>query len=169
MLAALFILVAVTLMVVVGIMFGKRAAPTGTGTPEAESTKVNPFESMTYSDDNTPKKAKDETDPEEVARILDSIEFESKLNSWEAAQDLRGQAKAKMAEFQALREEGDAAWHDAAREAKDLYEEAVQKATVYFNELKDAVGADAYPTQRVEKLLVTWRRDLIGLQKTVGR
>lgn len=167
MLAALFILVAVTLMVVVGIMFAKRAEPEVT--PETESTPVNPFESMTYSDDHSPKQAKDDTDPEEVARILESVEFQSKLNSWEEAQDLRGQAKVLMAEFQALREKGDADWHDKAREAKELYEEAVQKATVYFNELKDAVGADAYPTQRVEKLLVTWRRDLIGLHKTVGR
>jgi hypothetical protein len=166
----LLILAALSAMVLVYIMTAKREQVSQTTAVPAEP--VDPFAGMRYSDDHAAKGPKDDAsvlEAAEITELLSSVEFESKLDSWEQARVLQGQAKELMESFQVLRQDGDPSWRDQAREARGLYEEAVQRADVYYQELTAAIGSSAYQATRVEKLLQAWRRDLIGLHKTVGR
>ncbi len=166
---ALLLMLAVSALVVVGIMMGKSAKQTPAPTPEPE--RVNPFAHMDYSDEGPKAGAWDDAgamSAAEVDALLSSVEFKDELNNWERARDMQSEAKDLMAEFQELRGDGDADWHEVAAKAKKKYEEALQRGEVYHDALSAAIGDNEPQSTRLEKLLQAWRRDVMGLRKTVG-
>ena len=164
----LLLLLALTAMVVLFIMTNKRVASEQAQDPEPE--RVDPFAHMNYKDDDT--RAKDDDagakSVAEVAALLESVGFQDEVDNWTKARDLQGEAKDLMAAFQVERADGDPDWRVKAREAKRLYEDAVRRGEVYQDALVAEVGDGAYEAKRLDKLLQAWRRDLMGLRKTVG-
>ena len=164
----LILMVALTAMVVLFIMTNKRVVSDGTPAPAPEP--VDPFAHMDYSEDDAEATDWDEAgelSAAEVDAILASTEFQDELSNWDRARQLQGEAKDLMAAFQGEREAGDAGWRDKARDAKTKYEEALQRGEVYRDSLAGAIGEEDYQVRRLDKLLQAWRRDLMGLRKTV--
>ena len=166
MFAAFFVLGIIACIVVFGIMLGKRQQGVGSSNGGAESAAepsgpADPFEGMTYSDDNRGRKA-----PDAFAGVK---EFESDAELWVRAREAYAQAEALIDESAKLHAEGDASWRDLSTEAKTFCEEALQRAEVWRAALVDDVGEGATEVKRLDKTLQKWRRTSMMLHKTVSR
>lgn len=166
MFAAFFVLSIIAGIVVFGIMLGKRQQGVGSGDRAAESAAeasgpVDPFEGMSYSDENRGRNA--------PGPFADVKEFESDAELWLRAREAFEQADRLLAESSKLRAEGDATWRDLSAEAKTFCEEAVQRGDVWRAALVAEVGADSTEVKRLDKTLQKWRRTSMILHKTVTR
>ncbi|MFT4710176.1 MAG: hypothetical protein ACI9D0_000766 [Bacteroidia bacterium] len=94
------------------------------------------------------------------------MDFESQADAWTEAQDIQARAAVLHSRSSDLRLAGDAEWHDVAKEAKDLYEEAVEKARAYRVIYAGEYGEDSTLTKRLDKSIDIWNLALIGLHKT---
>ncbi|MDG1498842.1 MAG: hypothetical protein P8N31_01780 [Planctomycetota bacterium] len=92
--------------------------------------------------------------------------FESQEAAWLEAQEVQSRAAELHSKSSDLRLEGDAEWHNVAAEAKELYEEAVEKARAYRTVYAGEFGEDSTLTKRLDKKIEIWNRALVGLRKT---
>jgi len=167
MFAAFFVLGIIACIVVFGIMLGKRQQGVGSSGAESESAAakasgpVDPFEGMTYSDENRGRNA-----PGPFAGVKD---FESDAELWVRARDAYAQAEALIDESSKLHAEGDVSWRDLSAEAKSLCAEALQRAAVWRDALVADVGEGSAEVTRLDKTLQKWRRTSMMLHKTVSR
>lgn len=167
---ALLLVLAMAMMAVVYIMMAK-GQQTGSGPAPSPAEPVDPFAGMSYTEDDVGRGPSDGADAKsaaEVDALLSSVAFEDEVDNWDRARDLQAEAKQLMVTFQGLRDDGDAGWRDPAREARAKYEDALLRGDVYRDALAESIGEEAYEVQRLDKLLQAWRRDVMGLRKTVG-
>lgn len=92
--------------------------------------------------------------------------FESQETAWLDAQEVQSRAAELHSKSSELRLEGDAEWHDVAAQAKELYEEAMEKARAYRIVYAGEFGEDSTLTKRLDKKIEIWNRALVGLHKT---
>ena len=94
--------------------------------------------------------------------------FESEALEWAAARDIQAEAAELHAKSATLREAGESEWREVGREAKGLYEQAMEKGRAYRKVYAGEFGEAAAETKRLDKTLDIWNRALTGLHKTVG-
>ena len=162
MFAAFFVLAIIFGLVIFGIMLGKRKGARQEAKAQAEASEpVNPFEGMPYKDEDKALKNKDP--------FAGISEFESDAELWLKARDTFDRADALLAESAQLRADGDVSWRDKSAEAKELCEEALQRADVWREALVKETGEGSTEVKRLDKTLQKWRRTSMILHKTVSR
>jgi len=162
MFAAFFVLSIIAGLVIFGIMLGKRKQTRQVNQDQAEAAKpADPFEDMTYEDTGAALKG--------AGAPGLFKDFESEAEMWQKARDTFERADALIAESAQMRADGNADWRDKSAEAKELCEEALQRADVWRDVLVKEVGESSTEVKRLDKTLQKWRRTSMILHKTVSR
>lgn len=152
----------ISVLVVFGIMLGKRKQVRQADQAEAETQRpVDPFEGMTYEDTGAALKG--------AGAPGVFKEFESDAELWLKARDTFERADDLLAESAQLRADGNADWRDKSAEAKELCEEALQRGDVWRQVLVKEVGESSTEVKKLDKTLQKWRRTSMILHKTVSR
>ena len=160
--AALGIVFALAAMVIVGIMATKQAR---TEKPQEEvAVYEDPWEGLPP-DVPAPRKAPTSTGSSSSSF---SPDFSSQSSAWAEAESIQQEASKLHIQSSDLRLAGDAEWRTVAKEAKELYEEAVEKARAYRVVFVSEFGESAPETTRLDKKIDKWNKALFGLHKTVG-
>lgn len=94
--------------------------------------------------------------------------FESESTEWVTAQEIQARAAELHAESNKLREDGDSDWRKTGKEAKELYEDALEMGRAYRAIFAGEYGETTTKTKRLDKTINTWNRTLMGLHKTIG-
>ena len=160
MFAAFLLLAILAVVTVFSIMLGKRQQAGQNQTVEAP-LPVDPFAGMTYDDDDLKQKV--------MTGGSSLADFESEAELWLRARDTYAEAQKLIDESSVKRAAADASWRDLSARAKELVEEAVQRAEVWRGVLVKDSGEDSNEVARMDKTLQKWRRTQTILHKTVSR